>query len=132
MPRITIACPDAMRGDANALGAVLGLGPHDATTYGTPIWQDAEGRLYSCASLEVSEEWLAETQQPLVRPAWDVDEQIDMDAAARAQALIVLWQAGDEGPVPLASLGALTAVAGIEGVAAVEAMGLQQVSDEEA
>jgi len=132
MTRLTLACPVDLCDDANQLAAARGLSMADATTFGPPAWQDSAGNLFSCASLEVSEEWLAETQQPLVRPAWDVDEQIDLAAAARAQARIVLWQAGDEGPVPLAGLGALTAVAGIEGVAAVEAMGLRQVSNEEA
>lgn len=125
MPRITIACPDAMRGDANQLGAVLGLGPHDATTYGEPIWQDAEGRLYSCASLDVTDDWLAAGTAPLQRPEWDSAEQIDMDAAARAQATTVLW-AGD-GDAPHAAPDALTVIVGVPGVEAVALMGLTQV-----
>lgn len=130
MPRITIACPDDLRADANQLGAVLGLGPHDAATYGVPIWQDTEGRLYSCASLDVTDDWLAAGTAPLQRPEWDTDEQIDMAAAARAQAAIVLW--AGEGEAPQADPDALTVIVGVPGVEAVTLMGLAQVAADDA
>ena len=38
--RITIACPEALRDDANQLAMVLGYGPDDAETYGELNWQD--------------------------------------------------------------------------------------------
>lgn len=34
MMRVTIACPEALIGDANQLALCLGLGPEDAQTYG--------------------------------------------------------------------------------------------------
>jgi hypothetical protein len=126
MPRLTAACPDAHRAAANHLACVLGASMADANTYGPPTWQDAQGNLYACASVEVGEEWLAAAQQPLQRPAWDVDEQIDMAAAAQAQGLISLWTG--EGEPPLASPSALTVIVGMEGVDAVAAMGLTQIS----
>jgi hypothetical protein len=119
MPRITMACPAANVADANQLAACLGFSMADAETYGPPNWQAAGGARYSCASLDVSEDWLTQAQQPLVRPAWDVDEQIDMVAAARAQATVVLLTE----PAP-ATLTALTALVWPDGPAALAAMGL--------
>ena len=52
--RLTIACPEALRDDANQLAMVLGYGPSDAETYVALNWQDAGGNLYACASLTVS------------------------------------------------------------------------------
>ena len=45
--RITIACPDALRGDANNLAMVLGYRPDDAETYVALNWQDAGGFVIS-------------------------------------------------------------------------------------
>ena len=39
--RLTIACPHALRDDANNLAMVLGYGPADAETYGELNWRDA-------------------------------------------------------------------------------------------
>lgn len=125
MPRITIACPDAMRADANHLGGALGRIPQDAGTYGEPIWRDAQGRLYSCASLDVSDEWLAAGMAPLRRPAWDAAQTVDLAAAARAQAALVLWTG--EGAPPLAAPGRLAVIVGVPGAEAVALMGLTQV-----
>lgn len=124
MPRITMACPAANVADANQLAACLGFSMADAKTYGPLNWQAADGARYSCASLDVSEDWLTQAQQPLVRPAWDVDEQIDMVAAARAQATVLIWVAGSETPPPSAMLGALVTIVGVEGVDALTLMGL--------
>ena len=87
--RLTIACPDALRDDANNLAMVLGYGPDDALTYGGLNWQDAGGNLYACASLTVSDTFTTTAQSGLQRPAWDTDNIIDMDAARRAQAALV-------------------------------------------
>ena len=57
---------------------VLGYGPADAETYGTPNWHDVDGNLYACASLPVSDTFTSAAQSPLQRPAWDVDNIIDM------------------------------------------------------
>ena len=42
--RLTIACPDAVRDDANNLAMVLGYRPDDAETYVGLNWQDAGGQ----------------------------------------------------------------------------------------
>ena len=87
--RLTIACPEALRDDANQLAMVLGYGPSDAETYVALNWQDAGGNLYACASLIVSDAFTTTAQSPLQRPSWDTDSHVNMDAARRAQAALV-------------------------------------------
>jgi len=119
MPRITAAAPEALVFDSNQLAMCMGFSEADGLTFSNLNWQDANGGLYGCASWEASEEWLGKAQEPLERPSWDVDEVIDMVAAERAQAALVV----STEPL-LASPAALTAIASINGLAAVEAMGL--------
>jgi len=120
--RLTIACPDALRDDANNLAMVLGYGPSDAETYVALNWQDADGNLYACASLIVSDTFVSKAQSTLSRPAWDVDNIIDMDAARRAQAALVFSL------TPVAAMpDKLTACAGDDALATLAAMGLSQV-----
>ena len=120
--RITIACPDALRDDVNNLAMVLGYGPYDAETYGSLNWEDAAGNLYACASLIVSDTFVSTAQSTLSRPAWDVDNIIDMDAARRAQAALVVSL------TPVTAMpDKLTACAGDDALAVLAAMGLTQV-----
>jgi len=117
--RLTIACPDALRDDANDLATVLGYGPADALTYGALNWQDADGNLYACASLSVGAAFTTTAQSGLQRPAWDTDNYISMAAANRAQAALVFSLE----PV-LALPDKLTACAGDDALATLAAMGL--------
>ena len=120
--RVTIACPAALRSDANNLAMVLGYGPSDAETYVALNWQDADGNLYAVASLPVSDAFTATAQSGLQRPAWDVDNIIDMDAARRAQAALVFSL------TPVTAMpDKLTACAGDDALAVLAAMGLTQV-----
>ena len=120
--RLTIACPDALRADGNHFAMVLGYGPADAETYVALNWQDADGNLYACASLIVSDTFVSKAQSTLSRPAWDVDNIIDMDAARRAQAAVVFSL------TPVAAMpDKLTACAGDDALATLAAMGLSQV-----
>jgi len=117
--RITIACPDALRDDANNLAMVLGYRPDDAETYVGLNWQDAGGNLYACASLIVSDAFTTAAQSGLQRPSWDVDNIIDMDAARRAQAAMVFSL------TPVTAMpDKLTACAGDDALATLAAMGL--------
>jgi hypothetical protein len=120
--RLTIACPDAMRDDANNLAMVLGSGPADALTYGALNWQDAAGNLYACASLPVSETFTTTAQTSLQRPAWDTDNHVNMAGANRAQAALVFSLE----PVDVAP-DKLTACAGDDALATLAAMGLTHV-----
>jgi len=125
--RITVACPDALRVDANNLAMVLAFGPPDELTYGALNWTDANGNLYAAASFEAGPEFLGAAQSALARPAWDVEPYtISMAAAGRAQAALVLWNGEDD--MPQAMPAALTAIAGMGGLAALAAMGLMRVA----
>ena len=124
--RLTIACPDALRDDANNLAMVLGYRPDDAETYVGLNWQDAGGNLYACASLIVSDTFTTTAQSPLQRPAWDTDIHVNMDAARRAQAALVFSL------TPVTAMpDKLTACAGDDALATVAAMGLTQVEVDE-
>jgi hypothetical protein len=122
MTRITAAAPEALVSDSNQFAMCMGFSEADGLTFSNLNWQDANGGLYACASWEASDAWLEKAQAPLERPAWDVDEIIDMVAAERAQAALVL-----SAEAVLASPAALTAITGMEALAAVAAMGLTAV-----
>jgi hypothetical protein len=126
MPRITAAAPEALVFDSNQFAMCLGYSLADGLTFSNLNWQDANGGLYGCASWEASEEWLGKAQEPLERPAWDVDNYIDMEAAERAQATLVLSTEA----IP-ASPAALTAITGMQALDAIEAMGLVVKSEPE-
>ena len=120
--RLTITCPDALRDDANNLAMILGYGPSDAETYGTPNWQDADGNLYVCASLPVSDAFTTTAQSGLQRPSWDTDNIISMAAANRAQAALVFSL------TPVTAMpDKLTACVGDDALATLAAMGLTMV-----
>lgn len=116
--RVTIACPEAMIGDANQLALCLGLGPADARTYGEPVWQDADGALYAVASAIVGDGFAAAAGSPLAVPPWGAD----MAAAARAQAAIVIGAS--------AAPDRLTAVIGDDVAAALAALGVTMAETE--
>ena len=119
MTRITAACPEALVSDANQYAMCLGQSEADGQTYRGLNWQDPDGNLYAAASFEARPEWITFAQAPLVRPAWDVDEVIDMVAAERAQAALIYSTVA----IP-ATTTALTAIGGMDGVPALLAMGL--------
>jgi hypothetical protein len=120
--RLTIACPDALRDDANDLAMVLGYGPADDLTYGALNWQDAAGNLYAVASLLVGAAFTTTAQTSLQRPAWDTDNHVNMAGANRAQAALVFSLE----PVEVAP-DKLTACAGEDALATLAAMGLTHV-----
>ena len=120
--RITIACPEALRDDANQFAMVLGYGPSDAETYGELNWHDVDGNLYACASLTVSDTFTTTAQSGLQRPSWDTDSHVNMDAARRAQAALVFSM------TPVTAMpDKLTACVGDDALAVLAAMWLTQV-----
>jgi len=133
--RITAACPESLIDDANHLAMVLAYGPDDANTYRGLNHQDAEGNLYACASWESGPEFVTRATSPLARPEWDTESIIDMAAAERAQAALTFWrpiaEEDVENPIPQATPTSLTAVAGLSGIKALEAMGLTAVPQQE-
>ena len=126
MTRITAAAPEALVADSNQLAMCLAFSAADGETYTGLNWQDADGNLYAAASWEARAEWVAGATQPLVRPAWDVDEIIDMVAAGRAQASLVFAL-----EPTLAVPDKLTAIGGMDGVEALAAMGLTTYTSSE-
>jgi hypothetical protein len=120
--RLTIACPDALRDDANNLAMVLGFGPDDVQTYVALNWHDVDGNLYACASLPVSDTFTSTAQSGLQRPSWDTDSHVNMTGAGRAQAALVFSLE----PV-LAMPDKLTACVGDDALATLAAMGLTPV-----
>ena len=123
--RLTIACPDALRDDANQIAMVLGFGPDDVQTYVALNWQDADGNLYACASLIVSDAFTTAAQSGLQRPSWDTDSHVNMDAARRAQAALVFSL------TPVTAVpDKLSACVGDDALATLAAMGLTQVEVE--
>jgi len=124
--RLTIACPDALRDDGNHFAMALGSGPADAQTYVVLNWQDADGNLYACASLPVSDAFTTTAQSGLQRPEWDDDNHVNMDAARRAQAALVFSL------TPVTAMpDKLTACVGDDALATLAAMGLTQVEVDE-
>ena len=123
--RLTIACPTTLRSDANNFAMVLGYDPADAETYVALNWQDADGNLYAVASLPVSDTFTTTAQSPLQRPAWDIDNTVNMAGANRAQSALVFSL------TPVAAMpDKLTACAGDDALATLAAMGLTQVEVE--
>ncbi len=120
MIRVTIACPEALIGDANQLALCLGLGLEDAQTYGEACWLDAAGNRYAVASAIVSSRFAADASSPLDAPPCGAD----MPAARRAQALIRLGEPA--GP------GHLAAIIGDDAMAAIAVLGVvrEVVADE--
>jgi len=110
---------------------VLGYGPADGITYSNVGYQDALGNLYACASLPVGDSFVSTATSPLERPEWDTEEVIDMDKAAQAQGLVLLWAPNEDDPYPpQANPSQITAILGMDGVAAVAAMGLTAINNE--
>lgn len=124
MPRITAVSPEALIFASNQLAMCLGYSEADGETFRGLNWQDAQGNLYAAASWEASDAWIESTTKPLVRPDWDVNEVIDMDAAEQAQASLVFWVAFSETEAPLASPTNLTAIGGVDGITALTLMGI--------
>ena len=123
--RVTIACPEAMIADANQLASVLGFSEADANTFGEPVWQDADGNRYAVASTLVKPAFVTDAMSPLVEPEWGAD----LAAANRAQALLVVALPGDE--VQPVDPEHISAVVGMDGLAAVAMLGLSRIATNE-
>ena len=127
---LTVATPEPDRDDATymatALGWLNGWSPDEWEHAFTAQYQDAEGSLYRVMSCPVSVSFIAHavSMGPLERPPQDVGNRVNLTGARRAQDMLVTWTPQSEGPIPLASPLAITAVAGPSGAEALAAMGL--------
>lgn len=127
--KVTIACPAALIPQANHLAMCLGESLADGQTFRAPTWQDVAGGLYAAASWDAGAEWLVALQEPLVRPEWDADEEIDLSAAGQAQGATVVWGTDMETATPQAGNTVVPVIYGIDGYEALTLMGLTQISD---
>ena len=117
----TLFCvPEDLIFSANQLAMVVAESEADGMTFSAPNVVDAEGNLYYARNIWAPRGLITALQRPLVRPAWDVNEIIDMVAAERAQAALVFSTEATP-----ASPAALTAIGGMEGLPALAAMGLE-------
>ena len=125
MIRITIACPVDHLADAAQFARVTGYGPEDEQTFAiAPEYQDAGDNLYRVASGFVAEVYLTNAVSPLTEPEWGAD----MEAAARAQALVSVWMPpeGSDDPAPFAQPDRIAVVIGDDLRAALAAFGLSR------
>ena len=129
--RLTIAVPSAHIDIANHYAMALGYSEADGLTYRNPSWEDADGNLYAVASLPVSDGFVGAATNPLVRPEWDGEEVIDMTKATQAQGIVTLWSVADETDPPQAAPDKITAILGMGGTKAIEAMGLTAATQDE-
>ena len=131
--RLTFICPAAHMDDANDLAMALGYGPADGETYRGANWQDADGNLYSVASLPVSDGFIERATSTLDRPEWDVEPyQVNMAGANRAQDRVQVWQPTDDTPEPpQVSPDAILALVGDDPLALLAAAGIKKGTGDE-
>lgn len=113
------AVPEDLIFAANQLAMVVGYSEADGLTFEAPNSTDGAGNSYFARNIWSPVGLIPALQQPIVRPAWDTAEVIDLDAAAAAQAALVF-------PTEdlLATPTAITALTGMDGPDALAAMGL--------
>lgn len=123
--RTTIACPQSMLADANALALALGESAADDQTFRALTLQDASGNLYAVASTVATDTFATRASSPLTAPAHAPDA--DLAAAGRAQAALVV---GTPDAPSTAAPDTLTAILGASEDNALDhiaAMGLTRV-----
>lgn len=116
------AVPEALIFAANQMAMVVGSSAADGLTFETPNSTDAAGNRYYARNIWASTGLIPALQQPIVRPGWDIDEVIDLDAAAAAQAALV-FQTGPATAAPAV----ITVLTGITGPATFADAGLSQI-----
>ena len=131
MIRLTVACHiddlDDARNLATCMGWLNGYSPAEWWGTFSASYLDNLDREWRVLSLEVASGFISNTviSEPIKRPAADVNNDINMTGAHRAQAKLVFWQPTDPlTPVPQADPVRMIAVAGLGGPDALAQMGL--------
>src|SRR5690554_2666888 len=97
--RVTIAVPETYITDDNQLALALGESASYDQTFTVANWQDAEGNLYALCSTVAKPVFAQKASQPLQTPSFAPDA--DLEAATRAQALLVIEDRTSDNPVPV-------------------------------
>jgi len=132
--QITMIVPDAHRAVASALVMALGASATDwQDAFANVTQQDADGAQFAVACWDALDGWLAKVADAPERPDWDVEPyEVNLAAAARAQALVVLHNpvdgAGEPVPVPQASASVILILLG-NPEAMVAAAGLVRIPE---
>lgn len=121
------AVPEALIFAANQLAMVVAYSAADGETFGAVNAEDASKNLYNARNIWAQSGLFDALQAPLVRPAWDTEEIIDMDAAAQAQAALLIVTE----PTPVTH-DKITAIRGLEGQAALDALSVTLLPPPEA
>lgn len=124
MVTLFIACPAGLIPDGRQLARCIGQSAADEDTFAEVPRVAGAGALWSVAAGPVSEAWLAAATGYLTEPPWGCD----MDAARRAQALLLPLNAG--GALLPLDPSRICYVLGLEGVDAMAALGLTWVESE--
>ena len=120
--RYTVAAPEQHLAKANQLAMALGLSLNDGRTYSELKYEDSEGNLYSVASFIASQTLADKVVDALERPLWDENEDIDMVQAEQAKSLLAFDT--------VASASGISVRTGIEGLTAIDLMGLTRYNQE--
>lgn len=123
MIRVTIACPEPLMADANALASVLGLHPDDAHTFFEAKYLDSAANRYAVVSMLASPSFPGTAIGSLVEPEWGAD----MVAAGRAQSVLAIYETPeepDEESEPFARPNILAAVISFDVDGALNILGL--------
>lgn len=128
--QIVAACCESLREDAAHLAMILASSEADRHTYNTPIWTNPSGQTFRLAGWRAGETWLASASSgQLLRPAWDENSVINMDAAFRVyEKTLVLFNTGQE--PQQAQFGKLVVLVGWEIPEALAALNVTMVMAE--
>lgn len=91
--RLTVAVPEAMIGNASAMGICLAAAPQDVWRFAGARYQDAQGNRYAIASGVVGGGVVSAWQSPMQAPAFAPDVDTDAASAAQAVAVLTVWPA---------------------------------------
>jgi hypothetical protein len=126
--QITTACPVSMLDIGNHMAACLGESIHDLNTYGRVLRQDANGVQYAVCSTVATNVILLKSAVAAVRPAFDTDNQIDLDKANAGLSNLVIYPQGElTGP---AEPDKIVAYLNVEPHEALALMGLVEIEND--
>ena len=130
---LTVAVPESDLAGANHLAACLGWlegwPPSEWFAAFRAQYRDTDGNQYRVMSCLVGNTFLENAAMlgPVNRPIADTENLINLTSARLVQSKIVAWTG--VGVVPRATADRVISVAGMDGVAALSAMGLTPVQD---